>query len=84
MDSRAIIIGPEHLPVLSASLGMYMTYLTTALQRNEMDAEDLMDFMEVYTTAGNLWRKSLRGQGMPQDEINELLALPSELDKDDD
>lgn len=80
MNDRPIMIRAEHTPVISAALGMYMTYMTTALQRNEMDADDLMDFMEVYTTAGHLWRKSLSAQGMDLDEIKELLRHPDELD----
>jgi len=80
MNDRPIMIRPEHTPVISAALGMYMTYMTTALQRQEMDADDLMDFMEVYTTAGHLWRKSLAAQGFDVDDIKELLRTPEELD----
>jgi len=80
MNDRPIMIRPEHTPVISAALGMYMTYMTTALERQEMDVEELSDFMEVYTTAGHLWRKSLSAQGFDADDIKELLRHPDELD----
>lgn len=80
MNDKPIMIRPEHTPVLSAALGMYMTYMTTAFQRQEMGVEDLTDFMEVYVTAGHLWRKSLAAQGFDADDITALLKTQEELD----
>lgn len=76
--NKVMMIGAKAAPVLSAALGLYLNYLTTTLQRREFEPdEDFFDLMDVYAAAGDLWAKSLRFQGMDQDEINEMLTVVS-------
>lgn len=76
--NKVMMIGEKSAPILSAALGLYLNYLTTTLNRKEFEPdEDFFSLMDVYATAGDLWSKSLKFQGMDQDEINELLAVVS-------
>ncbi len=75
-EEGSIVISRRYTPMLSAALGHYMKFLTASLHREEdMDIDQMADFMEVYTTAGSLWVKAMKSQGFDQKDIAALMSM---------
>lgn len=84
MRDGSIVISGRYTPLLSAALGLYMSFLTDSLHRDDdMDSEEMADFMEVYTTAGDLWVKTMKSQGFDQEDIQKLMAAADRAELDD-
>jgi hypothetical protein len=71
-----LFIDKDQARVLALSLSMFMSVLTEALGDDEdtdITVDELSDLMSTYATAGTLWSKLLRMQGIPMSEIREAL-----------
>lgn len=73
---NVLMLDERQAHVLALSLSMLMTVLTESLSDEEdtdITPDELADLMDTYATAGTLWSKLLRMQGIKLSDIRESL-----------
>lgn len=83
---NSLLLDERQAHVLALALSMLMTFLTDALADEEdtdVTPDELADLMDTYATAGTLWSKVLRMQGIKLSEIRESLLKNDGREIDD-
>lgn len=73
---NVLMLDERQAHVLALSLSMLMTVITESLgdeDDTDITPDELADLMDTYATAGTLWSKVLRMQGIKLSEIRENL-----------
>jgi hypothetical protein len=78
MDEKVVIeFDEQEMEILSSSVSMFLTLANLEVARHKMYKEESMDRlfqkMDGYASAGILWAKLLKAQGIPQEVISEYL-----------
>lgn len=71
-----LILDPRQAHVMALALSMLMAVITDSLNDGsdeDVTADELAELMDTYATAGVLWSKVLRLQGVKLSEIREAL-----------
>lgn len=81
-----LFLDERQAQVLALALSMLLATLTEALSDEEdtdITPDELADLMDTYATAGVLWSKTLRIQGVKLSEIRENLMNRDRLEEFD-
>lgn len=83
MDEKiAVEFSEQEMEILSSSVSMYLTLANLEVARHKMYKEESMDRlfqkMDGYASAGVLWAKLMKAQGIPQETIAEYLEKVDE------
>lgn len=78
MDEKIVVeFSEKELELLSSSVSMFLTLANLEVARHKMYKEESMDRlfakMDAYASAGVLWAKLMKAQGIPQEVISEYL-----------
>lgn len=75
MEDRVIVISAkEYAPIIAAATGYFLEHLTDRINNDDLPEAEMFELMDISITAGTLWVKSLRAQGIPQEEIVAALS----------
>jgi hypothetical protein len=83
MDEKIVVeFSEQEMEILSSSVSMYLTLANLQVARHKMYKEESMDRlfekMDSYASAGVLWAKIMKAQGIPQEAIAEYLERVSD------